>query len=307
MQSANQTSAQGDATALITRVLEVNKPWLDPKPMEGTYRLWQRGDNQNDNTTGPFSLSDDATNGWEFCKPYRVGSMVWTPLHVMARKENPYTLSSTWSTNWNHLDLIAFDVTFSNAFCAIGMGGQGNVSYSSASYGFQTARLHIEPMNAVPVYMQTRPSPTNAFQFTPTWQFDPLFYQVDGGLAPRSLDWYESSAFMEHQEFQSVGNAWLFKRGDAWWGANNDSGYVGHIQTLELVDLHIPIPMAATTVGQSLVISLPPGIGAGFGLDSADRPEGPWLPVGSENLSAGASIAVPMPRDKAGQFYRLRK
>jgi hypothetical protein len=58
----------------------------------------------------------------------------------------------------------------------VGMGGQQDTSYSSCSYHqIRSARILIEPTNAVPLFIQTHTSPTNTFQFAPTWSFDPLF------------------------------------------------------------------------------------------------------------------------------------
>ena len=306
-----QAGAAEDAASLMARVFETNKPWLDPQEVQGTYRMWRRANGQYDETNGPFSIDDHATNGWRFCRASRVGSIVWTPLHVMAHNNTPYTLSSTWKTNWNGLDLVAFDVTFcSAATCAIGMGGQANASYSSVSYHTALfARIHIEPTQAVPVYMATSPSPTNDLRLAPTWRFDPFFFQLDGGRAPRSLDWYEPSSLFEHQEFQSVGSVWIFKRGDAWSANDDPSGIAGHIQTLELVDLSldVSVAMAVNTAASTVTISLPTGDWNGFGLESADQPEGPWRSVASTTSADATRIAVTQHPDKTAQFYRLKK
>jgi hypothetical protein len=259
-------SAADDAGTLVARVLATNAPWLNPTPMTGTYNLLREPDGQPDVITGPFSFSDVASNGWQFCQPYRVGSMVWTPLHCMAAGDSPYTVTGAGQTNWNGLNLEAVDVQFAtNVACCIGMGGQGDVSYSYCSYHqIQSAYLLIEPTNAVPVYMVTYTSPTNRFQYSPTWQFDLPFYSItdapvpqtageqsalpfngiDGGLAPHHLVWNEPSTFKESQVFQVDGNLWFFSQGDSRWGTNS-FGFEGHIQTVLMTNVNIapPTPM----------------------------------------------------------------
>ncbi len=118
----------------------------------------------------------------------------------------------------------------------LGMGGQGDTSYSSASYPVEEALLCIEPSNAVPVYILTKDSATDPFDTA--WQFDPYFLKADRGLAPRAFDWDAGWAFRERQEFQVVEDAWMFNRGDAWWETNS-IGFAGHIQTLEMIDVKV--------------------------------------------------------------------
>jgi hypothetical protein len=310
MATAVRMAQADDATNLVARVLATNSPWLNPTPMTGTYSLLREPDGQTNVLSGPFSFSDVATNGWQFCRPYRVGSMIWTPLHCMAAGDSPYTVTGVGQTNWNGLNVQAVDVEFAtNVSCWIGMGGQGGTSYSECNYHqIRSAYILIEPTNAVPVYMDTYTSPTNQFQYSPTWQFDLPFYSVGGGLAPQAFDWNEPSTFKEHQEFQVVADLWFFSEGEAWWGANS-FGFTGLIQTLEMtnVSIGLAIPMRVTRSGSTLSIALPQTGAAGFRVEGANSLIGLWAPVETQTSSDSSSITVAVPTNQRTQFYRVTK
>jgi hypothetical protein len=301
-----------DAATLVARVLATNSPWLNPAPASGTYSLLRQPDGAADETTGPFDFESLASNGWQFCQPYRVGSMVWTPLHSMAATQASYTLGPLGSTNLNGLNLNTVDVTFDPGVRGcVGMGGQGDTSYTEGTYPVQAARLFIEPSNAIPIFMVTMTSSTNQIQYGATWLFDPFFYSVDGGLAPRAFDWNEPNTFHERQEFQVVGNTWVFKRGDGWWPSNPaaDFGMVGHIQSLELINLSLglALPMIISKSGTHLNITLLGTNAGGFGVEAADGLDGPWSPVASQMSPDDSIVTVAMPTNRPAQFYRLSK
>jgi hypothetical protein len=301
-----------DAAALVARTLAVNKAWLDPPPVQGHYQLWWPPmTNQSERVQGPFSFEGEPSNGWErFSDPYRVGSMVWTPLHVMASGKTPYTVIGEGSTNWNGVNAVIIDVAFAtNVSCAVGMGGQANVSYSECNYHqIRSARLLIDPTNAVPLWMQTATSPTNTFQYSPIWNFDPTFLAANGGLAPQSLDWSEPTTFVEHQDFQVVEGVWIFKSGWSEFASQSPFGQTGFIQAITLTNLvlYIPVPLSVTTAGATLVFTLADQH-SGYHPEVADSPQGPWSSAAAQISPNGLIITVPMGATSKPQFYRLTK
>lgn len=300
-----------DAAALLARTVEVNRPWLNPSPASGTYSLWRQSVGQPDEITGPFSLTGQATNGLQFAQPYRVGSIVWTPLHALARQAIPYAVRGNGMTNWNGVKVMAVEVVFgSNISCSVGMGGQANVAYSHTDYRLiESADILIEPTNAVPVYMATHLSPFAHFPSSPTWQFDPNFFAVDRGLAPRSFDWNDPSNMQEHQDFQVIDNVWMFKSGSAWGNPGAPFGIHGYIQSIVATNVTIydPVALSATIVGPNIAISLTPSQAVGFGVETADSPQGPWSAIASRISADGSTITAPVLENRLSQYYRLRK
>lgn len=229
-----------DAASLVERVLAANKPWIEPKPVAATYSLSGNAHLEKE-TLGPFSVSKG-------CKAaVRVGSIVRTPLHSMLNKEKPYTLRMVGKANWKGKNLVAVDVAFKEwVRNEVGLGGQADASYSFCEYGVATARIVIEPANAVPLFIDSwsplvpemAVEPEMDHRFHATWAFGPDFFQVDGGFAPKMFEWVDVD-FRERQQFQVASGVWIFKQGDAWWGAANPFARSGHIQKLELRDLRI--------------------------------------------------------------------
>jgi RNA polymerase sigma-70 factor (ECF subfamily) len=224
-----------DAKALIARVLKANRPWLEPKPIEASYSLHRDARNANEES-GPFSVEKG-------CKPaLRVGSIVWTPLHVLAGKDTHYTVHMLGKLDWKSKNLLAFEVAFDPPVRnEVGLGGQTNTSYSSASWLTAKARIVVEPTTAIPIFIdcwnESRPHP--AQKLHAVWAFDADFFAIDGGFAPKKVVWEEAAFLRELQEFQVVNAVWIFKQGDAWFSAKNPSGHSGHIQKMELVNLQI--------------------------------------------------------------------
>ena len=224
-----------DAKTLIARVLKVNRPWIEPKPVKASYRLLRADENEKE-TKGPFSVH-------EGCKSaVRVGSIVWTPLHDLARKDTHYSVHMLGKADWKGKSLIAVELVFDPPVrTGVGMGGQAETSYSASNSSTAKARIVIEPARAIPLFIDcwSATVPSMGRPFHSVWAFDPDFFELDGGLAPKAFVWEEVSAFRERQEFQVVDGIWIFKQGDAWYGAESPFHKSGHIQRLELADLKV--------------------------------------------------------------------
>jgi RNA polymerase sigma-70 factor (ECF subfamily) len=228
--------SDGDAQALIERMLKANQPWIEPTPVKAAYSVLREAGATKERS-GPFSITPQG------CRPaVRVGSIVWTPLHNMAGKAARYTLRMVGKAKWKDRTLVAVDVVFDPPVTsAIGLGGQSATKYSSCEESTAKARIMIEPDKAIPRFIDcTRGPPRTNVKVHSVWAFDADFFEIDGGFAPKMFVWEDVSAFRERQEFQVVGGVWIFKRGDAWWGAESPFPKSGRIQTVELVDLQIP-------------------------------------------------------------------
>ena len=209
-----------DPKPLVERMLRVNKPWLEPRPVEGSYALRRtyhlysltHGFKREEQALGPYQIEPGCS------RTMRVGSMVVTPLQAMTgRRSNNYTARMVGQTKWKGRSVLAIDVRFSPAIrCGVGMGGQKGASYSSATFPVDTTRIFIEPLKAVPVLLLTSSmigSP--GLKHETTWEFSAPFYELADGVAPRAFDWGDHSDFHEHQEFQIVDGGWIFKKGRA--------------------------------------------------------------------------------------------
>lgn len=229
--------SEQDAATLIARMLKVNNPWLRPAPAEGIYSLRRTILNRTDDT-GPFSLSQagSAAN--------RVGSIVQTPLHAMARKNAAYTVTPVGKARWNDLDLVAVDVKFDPPVRnGVGMGGQktgqGTTSYASSSYEVGTARIVIDSARAIPLTISSPYRSTGSV----TWQFDPQFAKLGDGLVPQRFQWTDPKYFREQQEFQIVSDTWLFSHGQSWPLGAALSSPAGGVK-VEMVNLQLTTPAA---------------------------------------------------------------
>lgn len=304
-----------EATTLVARMLEANRPWLIPSPIQGTYFLLRKpGETGDSEVTGPFALESKRTNTVQWTQRIsRVGSIVWTPLHNMIQVVRPYSLRMVGRTNWNDMNLIAVDVTFRDPQrCAVGFGGQGDVNYSSCDYRNQNARILIEPTNAVPILIETSlpAGPTTGSGFEATWRFDTTFFSIQGGFAPQAVEWYDPTSFRERQEFQIHQQEWLFKRGDAWWGEKNLWGPTsGLIQSFELIDLTLAdvSKLAIEKSGGNITLSWPTYGRSGVVLESARGVEGSWSTLLSSQASDITDVSVTLPVNQSVQFYRLRR
>jgi len=212
-----------DAKDLVAKLLQINKPWLQPAGLPATYsyslhrryagyflnRLPQR----EESDSGPFLIAPGCS------PPVRVGSIVETPLHAMVRDPTGYTSRMVGLTTWGRQKVVAVDVIFASPVrCAVGMGGQSNTSYSSSSYQVKQARILIDPVRAVPVLiLSSTAGSAQTADYGATWEFADGYLEINGGLAPRAFNWNDTRAFRERQEFQVVNGLWLFKNGQATW------------------------------------------------------------------------------------------
>ena len=228
------TDSDEDAEALVARVLKANSPWIEPKPLKASYSLLREVDGTTERS-GPFSVSAD-------CKrAVRIGSIVWTPLHSMARKNTPYTARIAGNAEWKGKKLVALDVTFDPPTrTAVGFGGQANASYSSSDSATATTRIVLDSVKAIPLAIacQTDALPTGE-TLRSAWVFDADFFTVDGAFAPKTFYWEGIGSFRERQEFQVVDGVWIFKQGDAWASPASQFDESRHIQRMKLVDLQI--------------------------------------------------------------------
>jgi hypothetical protein len=211
-------SSDADAKVLVQRMLQVNRPWLEPRSVHASYSLHRdfnefsllHGHQENHGTLGPFSIVPG-------CKQaLRIGLTVETPLHAMVGESTNYTVRMLGETKWRKQRVLGVEVSFASPVrCAVGMGGQ-KISYSFAGYQAKEVRILIDPEKAVPLLLRT--SAELNIPRTPklktVWEFSPQFLELDDGLAPRALDWRDNSnVCREHQEFQVVNGIWLFSRG----------------------------------------------------------------------------------------------
>jgi hypothetical protein len=160
----------------------------------------------------------------------------------MASKDTDYKLHMVGNCEWKGKTLVVVDVLFDPPSRGeVGLGGQTGTSYSYASYATAKTRLMIDPVRAVPLFIEcwTYFPPGDARRSHGVWALNADFFEIDGGFAPKMFDWVEPTVFCERQEFQVIDGIWIFKQGDAWLGAENSSGKSGHIQRLKLVDLQI--------------------------------------------------------------------
>lgn len=224
-----------DAQVLVTRMLEGNQPWLKPCSISATYSLSRVYEGKTEDV-GSYTVDQGGMH------PLRVGSMIWTPLHSMA-KGVPYTVRMLGRTTTQGVSVVAVDVLFGTEYGdKVGMGGQANTTFSSRTMGgFRACRILIEPEKAIPLFIGCSRSPilpNQAFYFT-AWMFAPDFLEVDGKLAPHLIESIAESIFNERQEFQVVQGAWIFKTGSSWDGEFSQFGKTGRTQTINLVDLKI--------------------------------------------------------------------
>jgi len=230
------------AVTLVARMLETNKPWLEPKPLRASYSLrrtfrqysW-RGRLTTQQTLGPYAITPESS------QEVRVGALVWTPLHAMVAGEpgphakrwfrhgdegGPvgYTVRMLGQTRWRGKQVIGLEITFdSSERCTVGTGGQVDGTYNVSTFGAQKARILLDATRAIPVLIGTCSDPdrTVVFRWEYLWEFPSRFSEIAGGLAPESFTWRDlREPFGKHyekQEFQIFTGAWIFKRGTGVW------------------------------------------------------------------------------------------
>ncbi len=223
-----------DARALVQRMLLVNKPWLAPAPLQGSYsfrrssrRYSISGCPKTQQAWGPYTIDRDSP------QEIRVGALVWTPLHTMECSQpdlagkrwfrhgdegrpKPYTVRMLGETIWKGNKVLGVEVTLeSPERWMVGTGGQIDGTYECATLGGRKARILLDECNAIPVLVSVSDS-TNGFAWGCTWEFGPRFFKVQDGLAPQSFEWKGGKVRFQ-QKFQIMGDAWIFKEGRAVW------------------------------------------------------------------------------------------
>ncbi|MGO8930282.1 MAG: hypothetical protein ACLQU3_25725 [Limisphaerales bacterium] len=213
--------SDAEAKALVERMLRVNEPWLNPKPISARYSLHRsyhnysvfHGHRQTEEDLGPYLAGPR-------CKAaLRVGSIMHTPLHEMINQPTNYSVKMVGSAKWKGRTFAAVDVTFGKPIhCQVGLGGQGRSNYSLSQYQAEGVRLFIDPGTAVPVLLRTSARlnvPTNPVYET-WWEFAPVFFKLGDGLVPQAFDWRDNeNNFREHQQFQILNGVWIFDQGRA--------------------------------------------------------------------------------------------
>ena len=162
----------------------------------------------------------------------------------------------------------------------------------------------IEPTQAIPLLIETHSIESAPFDVT--WEFDPSFFAVDGGVAPRALEWNQPDFGRERHEFQVFAREWLLKEGQTWIGeARYGTPSITHF---EVVDLKVVL--SSPTIRRSpdgLALSWPTwGLG-GIVLESAGSPEGPWSSIQTPAVSDNTNPVVAIPVTQPTQYYRLRR
>lgn len=191
------------AEQLLAHALEKSQPWLNPRPIQATYRMKE---------LGPYQVEGGGSN------PLRVGSIIQTPLHVLLTLESDkYEIISAGETWNNEAPIVAIDVLCDGMQReAIGFGGQAEVNYSSLSRSIRSFRIHLNQESLAPAFIEVGISPEPFFDrdFSSRWSFGPDFYVIDDGIAPKLVT-YENSDMTEWHQFQSIQGVWIFDRGES--------------------------------------------------------------------------------------------
>lgn len=239
---------QAEAEALVARMLTTNRPWLGPRPVRATYSFrrevttWSlsavgREHSLRHLRTHEKELTKPLTARWKSETDLRVGVLLETPLAAMLGSN--YTIQSLGQTRWRGRTVVAVDVSFLSPIGGgVGMGA-GTAHYSSAGFRASAARILIDPVKAVPLFIGT--SEATAFgaepRFSSSFVFDPDFFETQGGFAPRFVEWrMPNMSWRSRYEFQMTNDFWVFNRGRASIWMDRWS----HLdQQLELTGLHV--------------------------------------------------------------------
>ena len=217
-----------EAEGLLKQVLKVNEPWLNPISANIRYSLSRNGivfDNYTVNEGGPGAK--------------RVGSLLYTPLHILYHKKPEYSIKSLGNTIYNGSVVSVLEITCNSRMSEyVGMGGQGDKSYSRSSNAVQAFRIFVDPQKAIPLFIGTSMAPFKAEQkgYSTTWTFSPDFFTLSGGYAPHVII-AQNDVFDERQTFQVVNGIWIYLNGEAWYDEYSSNGPGISIQAIELKNL----------------------------------------------------------------------
>ena len=242
-----------DAKALVAKMFETNRPWLETQPIWASYKLrrkFRRISLENvyrlrslrhlfesqQSTEGPF------TARWRTSEDLRVGAAIWTPLQGMFKNPDNYTVRAIGTAQWRGRRVVALEVNFFQPLgCEMGMGA-GRFHYSYARFPAQAARILVEPESALPLFIGTSAQGgLSAGQpYASSWEFDPDFLPMQGGLAPRRVKWTMQDTWDEDLEFQvTARQTWMFLRGAARGGGGKHDRWSRWSQKVELVGLRL--------------------------------------------------------------------
>jgi hypothetical protein len=240
-----------DAKAMVARIFETNRPWLETQPIWASYKLrrkWRRIslDNGLRSVRHPFesqqSMEGPFTARWRAPDDLRVGAAIWTPLQGMFKDRSNYTVRALGTTQWRGRRVLALEVDFFQPLrCEMGMGA-GGLHYSYATSPAQAARLLVEPESALPLFIGT--SAQGGFSadqpYANSWEFDPDFLRLRGGRVPRAVKWTMQDTWDEDLEFQVTPlQTWMFRRGSAHGGGGKNDRWSRWSQQVELFGLQL--------------------------------------------------------------------
>jgi hypothetical protein len=214
---------------LLARVLATNRPWLESKPVRATYFFnrevseWSFTRALQTHSLKPLHGREKELVGplnarWKSRSDLRLGVNFETPLGAMLRDRSNYTVVPLGTTKWRGQRVVGVDVAFQRQVQGgVGMGA-GNTHYSSAGFGASSARILIEPRSALPLFIGTSESSMigGRPQFQSTFTFEPNFFEMPGGRAPRFVEWRMARmSWCSRFEFQVTNAFWMFKQGAA--------------------------------------------------------------------------------------------
>ena len=212
----------------LNQVIEANLPWLKPKAVTASYDIYQN----NEFLSGYKIDKNSVTNE-------RIGSYIETPLHAAAWNAVPYEAKIMGTTEYQgHLVTILYLFFGGNASDVFSMGPKG-LSYSE-NHGIHSCIIYIDNEKKIPLKLMSFAS-SNPNEDSPihSWEFNPDYYAIDGGYAPKDFSVY-SSEFSEHQEFQIADGYWFFKNGNSWFSDNSTLGKPGEkLHSVDLRDLMV--------------------------------------------------------------------
>ena len=220
--------ANTDAQKFLNQVIDANLPWLQPKPVIAKYGIYTK-----DELFKTYEINENSP------AMERIGSYITIPLHAVLQNKVPYEVKIKGITEYQGHSVSVINLVFSKNISDGYSLGHRNFSMNEHNKIF-SAQIYVDNAKKVPLrvlsFTSSDPDTDTAVH---TWEFNPEFYAVDGGYAPKDLTVY-SYQFNEYQEFQVVDGYWFYKTGFSWYGNDTNYGNAGDkIQTVDLRDLNI--------------------------------------------------------------------
>ena len=212
----------------LNQVIKVNRPWLEPKPVKAEYEIFRNGE---------FFRAYDIT---EKSPSYeRLGTYVETPLHSAAWNSGPYEVKIMGTTEYKGHPATIFNLIFTGYVSDVYSLGTKGLSISE-HHQIRSGKIYVDTETKTVLKLMSYSS-NNPETDSPvhTWEFNPEYFEIDGGYAPKDLTAY-GSVFNEYQEFQIVDGYWFNKTGNAWYSDDTTVGTPGEkIQTVDIRNLII--------------------------------------------------------------------